>query len=795
MSKNELKIINFSNGIRSTEIQHNFSALQEQIKKERISVAGSGISYGLNFKLKDFTLKISEGCLIDSEGNEVYIDETEIQVERPILLEKIEKAKVVDSYNRIFLSEIPYAITRDTLSQNADIDKCGVTVTVTGMTGSAAKINIASIEQNVIHLDTSGSATMKDIKVDVSYYYTYKRRDALFIDKEYGIQYRTGITSPSPSIPSISHSECTYILGYIETDGHAVNEDNIVEADATFVKEFKSIRNVYTDESNKLYLCGTPFDSIKVIHMVEPKDPEEYTLWYDETVNKLKIWRHTDKYEFVDSIVYESSNPNNPQEFATNIKYQYGKKQLSVYINNKKLKTNEYEEGIDLSEMQKLENEAWSTKFKILVPLTKGDTVSYRITRYDGYAEWVSINDSSYVMAQERFIWSTDYLTNLIATKEHDLQHFFFDSKLNRNMMFIPGKNSLEIMIDQIPLHSDQFEEITANDAIVAENADDIRRKLTKYYNYTDDFNLSVLQQEYENIGLGFKLNAPMLKATYVEAIVTHRVNSNPLSKRFQRTATFVAEGGLTYKKYQETSEGTVYQEPKFTSDTTYRYKENQLEVFLNGRRLERDIEYVEVAGSGALQGSPINEFEILSAAGLQDGDKITYKVTTSIYSYDHLEGLLSGFETKITDMEQNVSYCMTKVEENIRLVEEYTEKINVKMESLINIEDTFDNKYMSKQQAIGKNNLEASLYQGIANASIYKILSVENNNKKFDVTDTCNENDFVILTNLSGNKMLCRGSDYSIVEENGYIYLEITTTSVANGDQIYLSGIRFNRA
>ena len=79
MSK-KLKLIDFSQGIKSTEVQHNFEVLQNQLNKERISVAGSGIAYGLNFTIEDFVLKIEEGCLINKKGEEVYIDETNITI-------------------------------------------------------------------------------------------------------------------------------------------------------------------------------------------------------------------------------------------------------------------------------------------------------------------------------------------------------------------------------------------------------------------------------------------------------------------------------------------------------------------------------------------------------------------------------------------------------------------------------------------------------------------------------------------------------------------------------------------
>ena len=100
MSK-KLKLIDFSQGIKSTEVQHNFEVLQNQLNKERISVAGSGIAYGLDFSINDFVLTIKEGCLIDNKGEEVYIDETNITIQKPILIEKIEKGLIANEYNRV----------------------------------------------------------------------------------------------------------------------------------------------------------------------------------------------------------------------------------------------------------------------------------------------------------------------------------------------------------------------------------------------------------------------------------------------------------------------------------------------------------------------------------------------------------------------------------------------------------------------------------------------------------------------------------------------------------------------
>ena len=86
----KLQKVDFSKGIRSTEIDNNFNVMQNQINDERVNVAGSGISSGLNFLLKDFTLTITEGSLIDKKGEEINIGQTVFEIEKPMLISKLE---------------------------------------------------------------------------------------------------------------------------------------------------------------------------------------------------------------------------------------------------------------------------------------------------------------------------------------------------------------------------------------------------------------------------------------------------------------------------------------------------------------------------------------------------------------------------------------------------------------------------------------------------------------------------------------------------------------------------------
>jgi len=797
MKNKKMQLIDFSQGIKSTEIQHNFDVMQYQLDKERISVAGSGISYGLDFEIDDFKLIIKEGCLINNKGQEVYIDETVIPVQKPILIEKIENELLVDQYNRVYLSEIPYAPSRLTVAENVDIADSGLTIVKSGTEDS---VPVASIERKVINLKPI-VGTLANISVNVKYYYTYRRRDIVYIDNDFKIKYREGITSPSPSIPSLDKSEYSYILGYVEVNGHSLDIlTNEVKASMKIIKEFKSVRNVYSDSDNRLYLCGTPFESLKVIHLVEPSNPEENSFWYDLSTNRLKIWRATDSYTFAKEYTVETSNPDSEHKFNTDVPYLYGSGQLSVFINGKLLGAGQYKEGTDLSTAQQREEYIFSSQFQTLATLEKGDKVSYRIERTDGFMEWVTINDTSYIDVEERYIWSPETMENEEIDCEHDKQHFFFHATNNKSLLYTPDSNALEIMINQIPLHNDQFKEITMIDAIASEDADMIKAKLVKYYGYPEEFDMEDVHEEFENIGIGFKLNAPLDENSYVEVRVKHRVNSSPIAKRFQRSATFVAEGTETYRKFVMDDFGSsVYNEPVFKTNGIYRYDENQLEVFLNGRRLEKDIEWAEVKQkTRSLKAVPCDSFAILPQANIEDGDRVSHRLTTNVYSYDHVEAILENFNVEIDKYKQIVSDTKKIIDETKEKVDEKIEIVEEQIGTVQQITNNLESTYVKKSDVLGKENINASILSGIMNSSFNKVISVTGE-RAYDITNVCSDKDFTLLFNLNdnnGNKILKRNTgendEYMITSQDNIVTLTLLSPAIQEGHKLYLTGIKF---
>ena len=174
MDYNSLKIIDFSRGIKSDEVMYNDNSLQNQINRERLAVAGSGINYGLEIKLNEFKVSISEGTIIDNEGNEEYIATKTFEVEKPKLI--IQEEKLYSESNGIItLSDIPYSNNRIQLSQDCNIEDRGIEVYYED---NLETINISSINSNVLYTNAKDSSRA----IIVKYNKTYDRLDTIYIN-------------------------------------------------------------------------------------------------------------------------------------------------------------------------------------------------------------------------------------------------------------------------------------------------------------------------------------------------------------------------------------------------------------------------------------------------------------------------------------------------------------------------------------------------------------------------------------------------------------------------------------
>ena len=781
--KHYLDYIDFSNGICSEEINNNFKRLQDQINIERLSVAGQGISSGLQLNIKDFDLNVSEGYVVGNTGEEVYIPSTTINIEKPILIAKEETLKV-NKNNTVTLQEIPYATNRLMNSAQADSSEYGITLSLPNAYIEDLNLDIVTLENKTITINNPNNYET----IVVNYYYVLRRLDIVFINKKNEIDYRIGTSSASPSIPELDKDEYLYILGYILVDGMALTAINKYNAIATIIQEFNSVRNVYTDSNNELYLCGTPFSAIKIINIVEPKNPKVGTFWYDESVNELKVWRKTDNYTFSETQRYLSENPNNPQIFTTIIKYLPNRQQLQVYINGEPVNRDYIIEGIDLNAEQ-INEGVYSKQFKInpkLFKLNKNTDVSYKIVRYDGYEEWVSVNNKNCINCEERYIWTPEILENEVISHEHDLRNFYFDYKEQHNLFFVPNTNSIKILINQVPLHSDQFEEITLNDVFASEDAQQMQYLLKTYYGYKDDIDINDIHEEYENIGIGFRLAAPLDRTTnnYIEIQVTQRVNSNPIGKRFQRSSTFIYSDVIEYN--DKNNNDNI-----FLTNRSYRYKENQLELYINGLLQIKNKDYEEVCDKEEkLIGTLTDKFKLLKQ--LNNGDIISYRITYNVYSYDHVDQLFENFKDELDKLKAEVTNSLNKFDSiNDDLQDKYQD-LNKALMDIKNLSNDVSNNYIRKNTELTADNFPKEVLTGVKAYIINQIMNIGSAPAAIQMSSDPNysfsNNDLITVYNTKTNTILLKGQDYEIIDGG----IRIKNNNSIMNSTLYVYGIKF---
>ena len=676
MTYKQLKLIDFSQGIKSSEVMHNDQALQEQIERERLAIAGSGVNFGLELDLiEEFKLRVTSGTIVDKNGVERYIKGNDFNIELPNLI--MRKQRLFSKNNGVIeLDDVPYSDSRTEPSQFASSsDLWGIDIVYED--SPATLLGVSSIKDKTIYTDAIDSRRA----VIVTYNTAYDRIDTVYINDQYELKISAGIDSTTASayIPE----DCRYVLGFVkvvseffdENKGHTI-------AKASIIKEFNNRRTVYTDSNNNLYLCGVPFESLLRIYFEEPKEPKEGMLWYDMDTNKLKIWRRTDFFMFTDIITYTSIDPNNPQKFPTSV--GYFKNQLSVYIEQRatagdkvwtKLTDDQIEYYTDLPDSDKGSKE--SKEFRIVPRLVSNTRIKYTIDRYDDSYYWVPVNDTSYMSAFEYKIWGPsengkellDYKPGLnlgemaIDRPGHDLQHFIFKAD-ELHLRFTPNKNELNIIIDQIPLHRDQFVELTLESIL---NNRELTEMAINHYGYTTEY-LQELRETYQDVGLGFKFVNGLDHPSFIEVDVQHRVNDSILKNKLQRNAAFSKSQTLVYKSNSGVSPYVVRNDDLIINTVIpYRYNEEQLDVYVDGKKIKGEL-ITEITNGTQLRGAMCKSFSInTKEVGLIDGSEIIYKITTNVYSYDHVESAMAEaqqeLQNKVSELESAVSLLRSQMD------------------------------------------------------------------------------------------------------------------------------------
>lgn len=245
--------------------------------------------------------------------------------------------------------------------------------------------------------------------------------------------------------------------------------------------------------------------------------------------------------------------------------------------------------------------------------------------------EWQVVSDEAKTNVAEYKIFTP-------SENPTNLQTFFFHATEDLNMRFIPNKNELEIVIAQYPLFKDQYEEITYEMAL--SNPSYHEMLIEKGYDILYD---TANQALYENRGIGFKLSSPLDISDYVQAKVTHRVVDASFQTRHQRSATFIKKGFVEIQKGDTT----------FTLDVPYRADECQLDLYFEDKTIL--FEHMDYEEEEAPRGTLVSSVT-LTRPSLKK-QKIYYRITSNVYSYDHISTLLENYGKELVPDESTYNH------------------------------------------------------------------------------------------------------------------------------------------
>ena len=657
----KLNDLDFSAGIKAQYINENFDLVRRWIEAERLRIGGWGLVEGfeLSRDLSDFTVHVTEGMLINEDGEEVHVDEHTFQVGPPVYKDMVEEL-TVSAEGVITLSFAPYSnIQKHTIIYNPP-----------------EYSELSSDEFNIINLDTGSHLTTKDIrfidenicivnnelagaKVKVTYLYANDRIDGILLKKD-GSEYiyEIGIISTSPTQQVIQDylKNGYYLIGFAYW--HIGKE-----IDVQFITTDRNFRPVFVDEDNNLYLNGVLYTGNKFIYFVEPEYPKENDLWYDTENEILYIWR--------------------PDE--------------------------------------------------------------------NGEYEWKAINDLS------RFSREYGYFSE--DENPDDLQTFTFEEK--PNLRFVPGQNSLTIVIDQVLVMRDQFTEL--------------------YEQSTYDDNAVT--------GYGFKLNNPLERPAIVEVYVDHSVNvKNQEKELFLHTAGFIDSGSFSV-----TDENTT----DFTCTGDYEINEKQLEVWLNGVRLIFPDQYCELTRDNETTTvedyqTLTNKFRVLVA--LKPEDIVSYKITRLMSTYDNLRVVTDALNEKVDSAVKNLDDTRLELDTVIDNVNNTLEEITDANTKLAEEVTRISNDMVSKSEGVSIDDLQDEIKDNLTDGTIY---FVQNANSSLITMRTLKEEDYLSIFWIQDltRLILIRDEDYTVSPSaDGGVDIELEPKWIADNARIYIEGISLGK-
>ena len=204
--------------------------------------------------------------------------------------------------------------------------------------------------------------------------------------------------------------------------------------------------------------------------------------------------------------------------------------------------------------------------------------------------------------------------------------------------------------------------------------------------------------------------------------------------------------------------------------------------------------------------GAKTKQFTIINS----NIDAVTYKITTSIYSYDHVNQLIDELDYNALTAVKKVDELYDKTVDIQNRVQATIDDLAEELEEVKDIANDLDGKYLTKDSIISISQMPPIMVSNMVQSLNHISASITFNAGKteYSIKSDVREEDFVMaikrdITNQL-DKFFIRGVDYSIYNtinhEGAYedTILSISSSAAAlmnTGDIIILTGIKFGKA
>ncbi len=340
-----------------------------------------------------------------------------------------------------------------------------------------------------------------------------------------------------------------------------------------------------------------------------------------------------------------------------------------------------------------------------------------------------------------------------------------FDFHNHPNLFFMPGMHQVTVIIDQVVLMEDQYEELY----------------------FEEDTNNSRNRRQHLN-GYGIRLRYPLERPSVVEIRIKHDISTKKHdTDLFQHPdSLFIATNTIIVDNIEILT---------YNTQCEYESGKAQLELFRNGIRLMPEIQYQEIQKDGTastMAGQLCNRFKLLFTPAIDDA--LYFRVMRPVTSYENLKAIMQDYEDEIEACNQLVNQTVAAFELTAEDLRQRMGDVETQVENTVVDVQDLKTTALTNLVPVNAENLHTDIRQGIVSS----IINLQINTSSGELfLNRIKPTDYIVIAYCADSfadpiLLLPARGDYSIVETTNGSNLQLASKWLEDADAIlYITGLR----